>query len=343
MYIVDSLIQSTGKPTEMNTLRQSIQSEFLQFDQAFSAALSSDNHLIDNILDYIHTKRGKQLRPVLVLLSAAICKGVTDKTINTAVSLELLHTASLIHDDVVDNSPMRRGVKSIHEQWNNKIAILVGDFLLAKVISLLTEIRNTSILSIVSEVGAALSSGELIQMHDGESMWITEEQYLRVIQHKTAHLFAACCEAGAVSSGATAKQSHALKNFGMYLGLCFQLKDDVFDYSDVEDLGKPTMNDLRDGKATLPIIISLQRASKEEATYIKKLAEDLTNQSPHINLFEAEQEIRSFVLRYDGIRYAYQIMEKYRKKALDALASFPDNKYKESLATLLDYAIQRMH
>lgn len=327
----------------MNTLRQSIQSEFLQFNQAFSAALSSDNHLIDNILDYIHTKRGKQLRPVLVLLSAAICKGVTDKTINTAVSLELLHTASLIHDDVVDNSPMRRGVKSIHEQWNNKIAILVGDFLLAKVISLLTEIRNTSILSIVSEVGAALSSGELIQMHDGESMWITEEQYLRVIQHKTAHLFAACCEAGAVSSGATAKQSHALKNFGMYLGLCFQLKDDVFDYSDVEDLGKPTMNDLRDGKATLPIIISLQRASKEEATYIKKLAEDLTNQSPHINLFEAEQEIRSFVLRYDGIRYAYQIMEKYRKKALDALASFPDNKYKESLATLLDYAIQRMH
>ena len=327
----------------MNTLRQSIQSEFLQFDQAFSAALSSDNHLIDNILDYIHTKRGKQLRPVLVLLSAAICKGVTDKTINTAVSLELLHTASLIHDDVVDNSPMRRGVKSIHEQWNNKIAILVGDFLLAKVISLLTEIRNTSILSIVSEVGAALSSGELIQMHDGESMWITEEQYLRVIQHKTAHLFAACCEAGAVSSGATAKQSHALKNFGMYLGLCFQLKDDVFDYSDVEDLGKPTMNDLRDGKATLPIIISLQRASKEEATYIKKLAEDLTNQSPHINLFEAEQEIRSFVLRYDGIRYAYQLMEKYRKKALDALASFPDNKYKESLATLLDYAIQRMH
>ena len=327
----------------MNTLRQSIQSEFLQFDQAFSAALSSDNHLIDNILDYIHTKRGKQLRPVLVLLSAAICKGVTDKTINTAVSLELLHTASLIHDDVVDNSPMRRGVKSIHEQWNNKIAILVGDFLLAKVISLLTEIRNTSILSIVSEVGAALSSGELIQMHDGESMWITEEQYLRVIQHKTAHLFAACCEAGAVSSGATAKQSHALKNFGMYLGLCFQLKDDVFDYSDVEDLGKPTMNDLRDGKATLPIIISLQRASKEEAIYIKKLAEDLTNQSPHINLFEAEQEIRSFVLRYDGIRYAYQTMEKYRKKALDALASFPDNKYKESLATLLDYAIQRMH
>ena len=223
----------------MKALRQPIQTEFMQFEQAFSQALAADNTLISNVLDYIHTKRGKQLRPILVLLSAAICKGVTDKTIQTAVSLELLHTASLVHDDVVDNSPMRRGVKAIQEQWSNKIAILVGDYLLAKVIGLLAELRNTTILGIVSEVGAALSSGELIQLHDGESMWINEEQYLRVIQHKTAHLFAACCEAGAVSSGATARQSHALKQFGMYLGLCFQLKDDVFDFSDIEDLGKP--------------------------------------------------------------------------------------------------------
>lgn len=322
--------------------RNSIQTEFLQFEQAFSAALSSDNHLIDNVLDYIHTKRGKQMRPLLVLLSAAICKGVTDKSIHTAVALELLHTASLVHDDVVDASPMRRGTKSIHEQWSNKIAILVGDYMLAKVIGLLAEIRNTTILSIVSEVGAALSSGELIQLHDGESMWISEEQYLTVIKHKTAHLFAACCEAGAVSSGATARQSAALKNFGMYLGLCFQIKDDIFDYSDIEDLGKPTMNDLQDGKATLPIIISLQRASKEEANRIKALAEALGNQSPHIDRFEAEQEIRSFVLRYDGIRYAFKLMEKYRKKAIDALSSFPENKYKESLTALLDYSIQRL-
>jgi octaprenyl-diphosphate synthase len=255
----------------------------------------------------------------------------------------LLHTASLVHDDVVDNSPMRRGVKAIQEQWSNKIAILVGDYLLAKVIGLLAELRNTTILGIVSEVGAALSSGELIQLHDGESMWISEEQYLRVIQHKTAHLFAACYEAGAVSSGATARQSHALKQFGMYLGLCFQLKDDVFDFSDIEDLGKPTMNDIRDGKATLPIIKSLQRATKEEANQIKELAEALANKSPHIDVFEAEQEIRSFVLRYDGIRYAHQLMEKYRKKATDVLGIFPENKYKESLLSLLDYAINRMY
>jgi octaprenyl-diphosphate synthase len=322
--------------------RNSIQSEFLLFEKAFSTTLSSDNPLIDNVLDYIHTKRGKQLRPILVMLSAAICKGVTDKTINTAVALELLHTASLVHDDVVDNSPTRRGTNAVHAQWTNKIAILVGDYMLAKVIGLLAEIRNTSILSIVSEVGAALSSGELIQLHNGESMWISEEQYLTVIKHKTAHLFAACCEAGAVSSGATAKQSSALRNFGMYLGLCFQLKDDVFDYSDAEDLGKPTMNDLQDGKATLPIIISLQRATKEEANHIKELAEALASKSPHIDQFEAEQEIRSFVLRYNGMRYAYQLMDKYRKKAIEVLASFPENKYKESLVALLDYSIQRM-
>ena len=136
----------------MKALRQPIQTEFLQFEQAFSQALAADSTLISNVLDYIHTKRGKQLRPILVLLSAAICKGVTDKTIQSAVSLELLHTASLVHDDVVDNSPMRRGVKAIQEQWSNKIAILVGDYLLAKVIGLLAELRNTTILGIVSEV-----------------------------------------------------------------------------------------------------------------------------------------------------------------------------------------------
>lgn len=326
----------------MKELRQSIQSEFILFEQAFASALQTDHTLLSNILDYIHTRRGKQLRPILVLLSAAICKGVTNKTILSAVALELLHTASLVHDDVVDSSPMRRGAKSIHEQWNNKIAVLVGDFILAKVIGLLAEIRNTPILSIVSDVGSALSSGELIQLHDGESMWISEEQYIRVIQHKTAHLFAACSEAGAASSGATTRQQTAMRQYGMYLGLCFQLKDDVFDFSDIEDLGKPTMNDIRDGKATLPIIKSLQRATKEEAEHIKELAEALACKSPHIDAFEAEQEIRSFVLRYDGIRYAYQQMEKYRKKAIDALSVFPDNKYKESLLALLEYAINRM-
>ena len=324
-------------------IRKVILTEFRQYETAFAQVLQSDDTLLSQVLDYIHSKRGKQLRPILVLLSAALCRGVTDKTIQSAVALELMHTASLVHDDVVDDSPMRRGSEAVHTLWNNKIAVLVGDYLLTRVMHILSELRNVTILNILSEMGAALTKGELLQLHSGQSMWISEEQYLRVIQHKTAYLFAACCEAGAVSSGATARQSHALKQFGMYLGLCFQLKDDVFDFSDIEDLGKPTMNDIRDGKATLPIIKSLQRATKEEASHIKELAEALANKSSHIDAFSAEQEIRSFVLRYDGIRYAYQLMDKYRKKAVDALSIFPDNKYKESLISLLDYAIQRMH
>lgn len=327
----------------MDKFRSVIQTEFRQFEETFAAILKSDNPLLNEVLDYIYAKRGKQLRPILVLLSAGLCRGITSKTIQSAVSLELMHTASLMHDDVVDDTPMRRGAKATHEIWSNKIAILVGDFILAKAIELLSAVRNTSILGIVSEMCASLTSGELLQLHAGESMWISEEQYLQVIKHKTAHLFSACSEAGAVSAGATNRQQTAMRQFGMYLGLCFQLKDDVFDYSDIEDLGKPTMNDLRDGKATIPIIKSLQRAPKEEAEHIKELAKALANKSPHIDSFEAEQEIRSFVLRYDGIRYAYQLMDKYRKKAVDALSIFPENKYKESLISLLDYAIQRMH
>lgn len=327
----------------MDKFRSVIQTEFRQFEEVFAGILQSDNPLLNEVLDYVYAKRGKQLRPILVLLSAGLSRGITSKTIQTAASLELMHTASLMHDDVVDDTSMRRGAKSTHEVWSNKIAILVGDFMLSKAIELLSAVRNTSILSIISEMCASLTSGELLQLHSGESMWISEEQYLQVIKHKTAHLFSACSEAGAVSAGATNRQQTAMRQFGMCLGLCFQLKDDVFDYSDIEDLGKPTMNDLRDGKATVPIIKSLQRAPKEEAEHIKEIAEALANKSPHIDNFEAEQEIRSFVLRYDGIRYAYQLMDKYRKKAVDALSIFPDNKYKDSLISLLDYAIQRMY
>ena len=328
--------------TSPQDIRKVIQSEFRLYEEAFAQSLQTDNRFLAEVLDYIHSKRGKQLRPIMVLLSAALCRGVTDKTLQTAVALELMHTASLIHDDVVDNSPMRRGSESVHAQWTNKIAVLVGDYILTRVIHILAELRNTTILNIVSNMGAALTSGELLQLHSGQSMWISEEQYNRVIEQKTACLFAACSEAGAASTGATMRQMTAMKQFGLHLGMCFQLKDDVLDYSDIEDIGKPTMNDIRDGKATLPLLISLQRAPKEEAEHIREIAEALALKSPHIDPFEVEQEIKSFVLRYEGIRYAHQEMEKHRKKALAALSIFPDNKYKECLVALLGYAISRV-
>ena len=328
--------------TSPQDIRKVIQSEFRLYEEAFAQSLQTDNRFLAEVLDYIHSKRGKQLRPIMVLLSAALCRGVTDKTLQTAVALELMHTASLIHDDVVDNSPMRRGSESVHAQWTNKIAVLVGDYILTRVIHILAELRNTTILNIVSNMGAALTSGELLQLHSGQSMWISEEQYNKVIEQKTACLFAACSEAGAASTGATMRQMTAMKQFGLHLGMCFQLKDDVLDYSDIEDIGKPTMNDIQDGKATLPLLISLQRATKEEAAIIREKAEALANKSQEINIFETEQDIKSFVLRYDGIRYAHQEMEKHRKKALEALSVFPDGKYKESLIALLDYAINRV-
>ena len=321
--------------TSPQDIRKVIQSEFRLYEEAFAQSLQTDNRFLAEVLDYIHSKRGKQLRPIMVLLSAALCRGVTDKTLQTAVALELMHTASLIHDDVVDNSPMRRGSESVHAQWTNKIAVLVGDYILTRVIHILAELRNTTILNIVSNMGAALTSGELLQLHSGQSMWISEEQYNKVIEQKTACLFAACSEAGAASTGATMRQMTAMKQFGLHLGMCFQLKDDVLDYSDIEDIGKPTMNDIRDGKATLPLLISLQRAPKEEAEHIREIAEALALKSPHIDPFEVEQEIKSFVLRYEGIRYAHQEMEKHRKKALAALSIFPENKYKECSLVLM--------
>ena len=323
-------------------IRKVILADFRQYEEVFARTLHSEDSLLAQVLDYIHSKRGKQLRPILVMLSAALCRGITDKTIQTAVALELMHTASLVHDDVVDDSPLRRGSEAVHTLWTNKIAVLVGDYLLTRVMHILAELRSVTILNITSEMGAALTSGELLQLHSGQSMWISEEQYNKGIEKKTAYLFAACSEAGAASTGATMRQMTAMKQFGMHLGMCFQLKDDVLDYSDAEDIGKPTMNDIRDGKATLPLLISLQRATKEEAEHIRELAESLANKSAHIDPFEAEQEIKSFVLRYDGIRYAHQEMEKHRKKAIAALSIFPDNKYKESLIALLGYAISRV-
>lgn len=322
-------------------IRYPVREAFEEFERAFAAAMHSDSARLNEVLDYIHAKAGKQLRPIVVLLSARLCRGVTEKTIQTAVALELLHNASLVHDDVVDSSPMRRGVKSVQAKWSNKVAVLVGDYMLARVINTITEIHNSQILNILAGLGMSLSSGELLQLHANSSMWISEEQYFKIITQKTAQLFAACAEAGAESSAATMRQTTALREYGKHLGICFQLKDDIFDYSDAEEIGKPTMSDIRDGKCTLPLLISLQRAPKAEADKIKQLAEELYQDiADPIN---AEQEIKSFVLRYDGVRYAAARMAEHKKSAIAALSVFRDSQTKDALLSLLDYAVNRDH
>lgn len=327
-------------------IRQSISDAFHQYESLYEQTMRSENALLDQVLRYIAAKRGKQLRPTLVLLSAKLCREVSDKSVRVAVALEMLHNATLVHDDVVDDSALRHGVPSVHARWSNKVAVLVGDWMLAKMIGLVGEIRNAQILSIVSEMARALSSGELIQLHADSSMWINEEQYFDIIGKKTAELFAACTEAGAVSAGCTSRQQTAMRTYGYELGLIFQLKDDVLDYSDSEELGKPTMGDIRDGKATLPLLIALQRAPQDEAAHIREIAEELNSQQRSLaaqTQSDIEQQIKNFVMRYDGVRYAYQLMRTHRNKAEEALRIFHDSETKQALLTLLDYIISRLY
>ncbi len=305
--------------------------------------MRNETPLLNDVLHYVALRRGKQLRPMLVLLAAKMCNAPTEKTLKTAVALELLHTASLIHDDVVDASPMRRGAESVQVHWSNKVAVLTGDYMLSQVIAITSELRNIKILDIVSKLGESLSSGELLQLHSGETMWIDEAQYYKVIEQKTARLFQACMEAGAESVGTTMRHRTALREYGRLFGLCFQIKDDVLDYSDNEELGKPTMSDIRDGKVTLPLIISLARAPHEESAHIRALGEALANNDPHINPEKAEGEIKAFVMRYQGTEYATKQMYALKKQAEECLAVFRDSATKESLLLLFDYAITRLH
>ncbi len=326
----------------INDIRRPIEAEWKRYEHLISESLTADNQLQQEVLRYIASRSGKQLRPLVVMLCAQICQGITDKTLHAAAALEMLHNASLVHDDVVDSSDTRRGMPAVHCQWSNKIAILSGDYMLAKVIGLVAEVRNIRILEIISELGRSLSSGELVQLHIGQSMWITEEQYYHIIEQKTAHLFQACAEAGAESAGGTQRQRNALREYGRLLGLCFQIKDDIFDYSDLEEIGKPTMSDLLDGKVTLPLIIALQRASRPEAEHIRTMGEQLASHHQGFEAAEALQEIKSFVLRFRGDEYAVQKMREYKKQAVEALNVFRESIEKNSLVSLLDYAINRV-
>ena len=324
-------------------IKRPVEAEWKRYERLMHDCMQADERLQQTVLQYIAARSGKQLRPLIVLLCAQLCNPVTDKTLRAAVALEMLHNASLVHDDVVDSSDTRRGQPAVHTQWSNKVAVLTGDYMLAKVIGLVAEVRNIRILEIVSNLGRNLSSGEMLQLHFGQSMWIDEERYMRVIDQKTAQLFQACAEAGAESAGCTPRQRTALREYGRLLGLCFQIKDDIFDYSDLEELGKPTMSDLRDGKVTLPLIEALRRAPQEEAAEIRKKGERICEASmPQEEETRILEEIKSFVLRFHGDEYAVQKMLSYKKQATEALSIFRDSPEKSSLLALLDYAINRV-
>ena len=325
----------------MNTIqniRSIVSAEFTQFEKYFANILHTDVPVLTEMFNHILTHRGKQLRPLLTLLSGKICGNINSKTISTAVVLELMHSASLLHDDVIDDSDSRHGQPSANRLWSNKLAILAGDYMLASAMKELTRMHNIRIQQLVCDMSHTLSQGEVLELHHDSSMWISENLYFEIIRCKTASLFATCTEAGAISVGATGYQSSKLRRFGEELGICFQLQDDIFDYSENDQLGKPTMSDIRDHKATLPLIKALQRAPRQEADSLKQRIEN----DPFD--WTLENDIKSFVLRYDGIRYAQQQIQEHKQTARQQLAVFhPISAAYEALLQLLDFTTQRTY
>lgn len=319
----------------IENIRQPILAELQVFKKIFAAALKTDNPLLSSINEYILEGSGKQLRPILTILSAKLCGEISNATYNGALSLELLHNASLIHDDVVDDTLERRGRRSINARWTNKVAVLSGDYMLSSSLITATRTGNLEILHSVARIGMELSDGELIQLTNTQKTKITEEDYFKVIRKKTALLFATCTEVGALSVNADAEKLIHLRNFGEYMGICFQIKDDIFDYYQDIEIGKPTGNDLQDGKVTLPLIYALQNSDDVEKENVLSIidSKDFTR--------ENIDKVMQFARDRGGVSYAGNRMDEFKNKAIAELDGFPDSDAKRALIMCADFAAAR--
>lgn len=316
-------------------IKTPISVELEDFKKLFDSTLSSSNLLLNSVIAHIRQKNGKMMRPILVLLAAKLYGEVCPATLHAAVSLELLHNASLVHDDVVDESTERRGQLSVNAIFNNKVAVLSGDYLLATSLVQVGLTRNHAIIDIVSCLGQDLADGELLQLSNVSNLHFSEDIYFDVIRKKTAVLFAACTKAGALSVGADDEKAEFARLFGEYIGLCFQIKDDIFDYFESKEIGKPTGNDMLEGKLTLPVIYALN-ITKDKA------AEEIAIKVKNGEATDDEiAQLIEFTKQHGGIEYATEAMYAYRNRALSLLASMPDSDVKTALAAYLDYVVER--
>ena len=318
----------------LETIQAPIAKELRYFDKYFHSAMRSDVALLDRITRYLIKRKGKQMRPMLVLLSADLCGGITPSTYRGAALVELLHTATLIHDDVVDDSDKRRGFFSINALWKNKIAVLLGDFLLSRGLLMALEHDDFQILKINSNAVKMMSEGELLQMEKARKLNIDEAVYFEIIRQKTASLFACCCETGAASATESPDAISTMRLFGEKVGIAFQIKDDLFDYGD-EDVGKPRAIDIKEKKLTLPLIHVLNKASWKER---RKLINIVKN---HNTNPKKVKYVIDYVFANGGIDYSREIMTHYIDEAEALLASFEDTPAKKSLIDLMNYAILR--
>ena len=318
----------------IDEIKKPIAADIDAFEERFKSSMQSSVPLLDRITHYIVKRKGKQIRPLFVFFSASICGGITDATHRGAALVELLHTATLVHDDVVDNSYQRRGFFSINALWKNKIAVLVGDFLLSKGLLLSIENNDFKLLQIVSEAVKQMSEGELLQVEKVRRMDVDEPIYYEVIRQKTASLIASCCACGAASAGADEATIEKMRSFGEKIGIAFQIKDDMFDFG-TDDVGKPLGIDIKEKKVTLPLIYSLNNTTSSERKRIINLVKN-HNDDPE----KIEQIIR-FVKESGGLGYAETQMKKYQEEAFEILNTFPKSESRESLEQLVRFTTER--
>ena len=322
------------KPVEQ--IKQPIKQEMELFESKFREAMVTKVPLLNRITHYIVRRKGKQMRPMFVFLVAKMVSGgkFENKTYRGASVIELIHTATLVHDDVVDDSNRRRGFFSINALWKNKIAVLVGDFLLSKGLLLSIDNNDFDILKLISIAVREMSEGELLQIEKARKLDITEEVYFEIIRQKTATLIAACCGIGAASVGASEEEIEKMRKFGELIGIAFQIKDDLFDYTDAK-IGKPTGIDIKEQKMTLPLIYALNISSESERKWLLNSVKKYNKDKKRV------KEIIAFVKEKGGIEYTTNKMQEYQSKALEILNTYPDSEYKDSLLTMVNYVIER--
>lgn len=320
----------------LSRIKKPIESDLNDFIGLFDESLTHSDKLLSQALTHIRKRAGKRMRPMLILLMARNYGRVTEITQNAALGLELLHTASLVHDDVVDESSERRGQASVNATYNNQVAVLVGDYLLSTALLRVSRTRNLTIVEYLSQLGRILASGEILQLSNIQNQEISEDIYYQVISQKTAALFEACCAMGALSAGAPDAEIEAAKLFGRNLGIIFQIRDDIFDYYDSPEIGKPTGNDMAEGKLTLPAIYAVNNSSHPSIKVLAQKVKDRTINADEIAV------LVDYTKAHGGIEYAEHCMGDFHREAeafLDGHVSSPD--IKEALAAYLDYVIKR--
>lgn len=311
-----------------------IADELKEFDRQFAGVLKSKVALIDIITKYILRQKGKKIRPILVLLSAKLCGEINPRTYIAANLVELLHTATLIHDDVVDEAQTRRGIASVNSVWKNKAAVLIGDYLLSKGLLISLDNNEYDFLQLTSEAVRRMSEGELLQIQKARNFDGTEETYFKVISDKTASLIKTCCKLGALSTAIDKSDVEKLGVFGENIGIAFQLRDDILDYTGRKKLlGKSTGNDLKEKKFTLPLIVSLRNSTRKRSSEIMKLIK-----SDRRKKFD---EVYDFVIEYGGVDYAFDKVKEYSGTARNSISDFKDSAVKDSMLEFVDFVSER--